>query len=91
VTSLETPDCVGFQIADHAVLFPKGDGLLENAITLDLHGNGPMNVTVTGIAAGTWFARCQSNTSPVTVTEAGHLAHFGALPGKVEIKPLSMH
>lgn len=91
VTSLETPDCVGFQIADHAVLFPKGDGLLENAITLDLPGSRPMNVTVTGLAAGTWFARCQSNTPPVSVTEAGHMAHFGALSGKVEIKPLSPH
>ncbi|MEI7730236.1 MAG: heparinase II/III family protein [Verrucomicrobiota bacterium] len=86
VTSLETADCIGFQIADHAVLFPKGDGLLEGAITLDLPGNHPMKVTVTGLAAGSWSAQGQGNTLQGPVTEAGHLAHFDALAGKVELK-----
>jgi heparin/heparan-sulfate lyase len=89
VTSLETPDCVGFQIADHVVLFPKGDGLLEGAITLDLPGSQPLKVTVTGLAAGSWLAHDQRNSLQVSVTDAGHVAHFDALSGKVEIKPMS--
>ena len=91
VIALETRDCLGFQIADHAVLFPKADALLENTVPLDLPGGRPMNVIVTGLAAGTWSAQGQNHTRPTAVTDAGHLVHFGPLSGKVEIKPQTPH
>lgn len=87
VLPLESHDCVGFQIAEHAVLFPKGDNLLQNAITIDLPAGEPLKVTVTGLATGSWSVQNQGTTQQVTVTAEGHLAYLDGLYGKVEIKP----
>ena len=86
VTPLETHDCVGFLIADHAVFFPKEDGLLEGTLTLELPGRGPLKLTVTGLAAGSWSVQGQENTPPLSVTEEGHLAHLQTLSRKVVLK-----
>jgi heparin/heparan-sulfate lyase len=86
VSSLETRDCVGFQIADHAVLFPKGDGSMKEPLTLTLPQGGVMILTVTGLTAGTWSVKDQSSTRQVVVTGEGHLAYCEGLSGSVELK-----
>ena len=87
VVPLETRDCVGFQIADHAVLFPKGDDFLNEAIAISLSGAQTLKVTVTGLAAGNWLVHHQGKSTHVQVTPEGHLAHVEGLSGNFEMKP----
>ena len=87
VTSLESHECVGFQIGKHAVLYPKGDDFLHEDLTIELAGSQTMTVTVTGLAAGSWLVQNQSTSLQVTVTPEGHLAHLEGLSGKFEMKP----
>lgn len=87
----ENENFYGVRIKDKAAYFSKNETKLSKGFTVSAAGDGTLEYTVCGLAAGTWGV-FESGRLIETgeVTETGAVLSFKALSGTYEIKPFSI-
>ena len=91
INQLETEKLVGATILDRTVLFSKLNRLMNKTEIFEIKGAGAYKVLLMGVAPGLW--RVKPEHGPELEIRANlkqRCLYFEALPGLVELQPLSL-